>query len=55
MAPLVDVSVYETILVDVGSTRGTHPTNTPHCTVFDVKKALPRFLGVRLGYIYPRF
>ena len=25
-APLVDVSVYETILVDVGSTRGTHPT-----------------------------
>ena len=28
-APLVDVSVYETILVDVGSTRGTHPTKKP--------------------------
>ena len=28
MAPLVDVSVYETILVDVGSTRGTHPATT---------------------------
>ena len=27
VAPLVDVSVYETILVDVGSTRGTHPTS----------------------------